>query len=295
MTPNALTIHKSTPLQNAKMFIGLSGWMDGGQVSTGVIEFLVEELGAWPAAEIDPGDYYIYSFPGSMEISGLIRPRVRIEDGIVSSVEEPTNVFHCCPDQNLVLFSGREPNMRWRSFAECILTIADEFNVQELYFVGSVSALIPHTREPIFWSSTTAGVLRTLIERHGLSATNYEGPSSFGTYLLTLAKQRGLDMATLVTAIPGYFDGKNIRGIEATTQKLVDMTGMGIDLTELKTMSKEYLESADRFLAKNPELANRVRKMEALYDNELDPDEISPDGGDDDLRDWFDRQDLTAD
>lgn len=283
------------PLKNAKMFIGLSGWMDGGQVSTGVIEYLVEELGAWPAAEIDPSDYYIYSFPGSMEISGLIRPRVQIEDGLVSSIEEPTNVFHCCPDQNLVLLNGREPNMRWRNYAECILTVADEFNVRELYFVGSVSAFIPHTREPIFWSSTTEGALSALIERHGLSATNYEGPSSFGTYLLTLAKQRGLDMATVVTAIPGYFDGKNVRGIEATTQKLVDMTSTRIDLSKLKALSQEYLENADRFLAKNPELADRVRKMEALYDNELDPDVAPPDGENDDLREWFDSQDLKAD
>lgn len=295
MTPSALTIHRSMPLKNAKMIIGLSGWMDGGQVSTGVIEFLVDKLDAWPAAEIDPGDYYIYSFPGSMEISGLIRPRVRIEDGHVSSLEEPSNVFHCCPDQNLVLFAGREPNMRWRSYAECLLTVAHEFNVRELYFVGSVSALIPHTRDPIFWSSTTEGALSALIELHGLSATNYEGPSSFGTYMLTLAKQRGLDMATLVTAIPGYFDGKNIRGIEATTSKLVDMTGTRIDLSELKTMSEEYLRSADLFLRKNPELANRVRKMEALYDNELEPDATSSEGTDDDLREWFDSQDLKAD
>ena len=56
------------------MIIGLSGWMDGGEVSTGAAKYLVTHFEAERFAEIDPDVFYIYNFPGSMEISALFGP-----------------------------------------------------------------------------------------------------------------------------------------------------------------------------------------------------------------------------
>ena len=70
-------------LDNATLVLALSGWMDGGEVSTGTVKRLVDLLQAEPLAEIDPDPFYLYSFPGSMEVAALFRPHIKIEDGLV--------------------------------------------------------------------------------------------------------------------------------------------------------------------------------------------------------------------
>ena len=51
------------------MVLGFSGWMDGGDVSTGSIEYMIEKLATVKVAEIQPAGFYIYNFPGPMEFA----------------------------------------------------------------------------------------------------------------------------------------------------------------------------------------------------------------------------------
>ena len=54
--------------------MAFSGWMDGGDVSTGTVRRMVELLDAEYVAEIDPEPFYIYNFPGTMEVAAMFRP-----------------------------------------------------------------------------------------------------------------------------------------------------------------------------------------------------------------------------
>src|SRR5579875_3596552 len=106
-------------LREATLVLAFSGWMDGGDVSTGTVQRLVDLLGARPIARIDPEPYCIYNFPGPMEGAALFRPRSEIDEGLVKEIEMPSADFHCHEPANLVLFLGREPNLRWAGFADC--------------------------------------------------------------------------------------------------------------------------------------------------------------------------------
>ena len=59
-----LRIDDCPTLHDATLVLAFSGWMDGGDVSTGTVQRLVELLSADPIAEIDPEPFYIYNFPG---------------------------------------------------------------------------------------------------------------------------------------------------------------------------------------------------------------------------------------
>src|SRR5437773_2997457 len=112
MTPGAsdtLRIHHRPALDGATLVLAFNGWVDGGDVSTGTVRRLVDLLGARPVADIDPDPFYLFNFPGSMEIAALFRPALRIEGGLVASLEMPASVFSCHEPANLVLFLGREP------------------------------------------------------------------------------------------------------------------------------------------------------------------------------------------
>jgi len=289
MPDRFVKIRHRPKLHDARMVIALSGWMDGGDTSTGTIDYLVQTLEAQEVAEIDPGEFYIYNFPGSMEISTLFRPHTKIEDGVIDVYEEPSNTFFCCEKHNLVLFSGKEPNLHWKEYAECILFLAAQFNVTMIYFVGSVAGLVPHTREPRFHGSVSDERLTPFLQQHGLRLTNYEGPASIVTYLMVLAKQQGLDMATIVAEIPAYLQGKNVKCVEAAVKKIAGILDVPIDTEELKTMSEEFETSLNEVLEDRDELAEHIRKMEDDYDEEVFDTEMG------DLKAWFEKQGIRLD
>src|SRR5438874_12812728 len=93
-TSDSLRIHDCPTLDRATLVLAFTGWMDGGDVSTGTVRRLVGLVDAPPVADIDPDPFYLFNFPGPMEVAALFRPTVRIEDGLVSSLEMPENTFH---------------------------------------------------------------------------------------------------------------------------------------------------------------------------------------------------------
>ena len=69
-----LRLEDCPTMDNATLVLSFTGWMDGGNVSTGTVERLVDLLSARQVAQIDPEPFYIYNFPGPMEVAALFRP-----------------------------------------------------------------------------------------------------------------------------------------------------------------------------------------------------------------------------
>ncbi|HKI36439.1 MAG TPA: PAC2 family protein [Gemmataceae bacterium] len=266
---DTLRIHQRPSLDRATLVLAFTGWMDGGDVSTGTVRRLVDHLGAGTIADIDPEPFYIYNFPGPMELATLFRPSVKIEDGRIASLDMPANTFYCHEPANLVLFLGREPNLRWRSFGDAILELAQAAAVCRVLFVGSFGGSVPHTREPRLYVTCSDDRLLPEMERYGLRRTGYEGPGSFTSYLLTRAPSAGLEMTSLVAEIPGYLQGRNPMSIEAVTRRLAKILQLPLDLGALRAESTEWELEVSRVVARDKELAKTVRRLEEAYDNEL--------------------------
>jgi proteasome assembly chaperone (PAC2) family protein len=264
-----LRIHDGVRLDRATLVLAFTGWMDGGDVSTGTVRRLVDLLGAKPIADIDPEPFYLCNFPGPMELAALFRPHVKIEGGRVVSLDMPDNTFYSHPPANLVLFLGKEPNLRWRAFGDAVLALADRVGVRRVLFVGSFGGSVPHTREPRLYVSCSDPAQLPEMERYGVRPTAYEGPGSFTSYLLTRAPSAGLEMASLVAEIPGYLQGRNPMSIEAVTRRLAKILKLPLDLGALRAESTEWELEVSRIVAKDKDLTKTVRKLEDAYDNEL--------------------------
>jgi len=256
-------------VDRATLVVAFTGWMDGGDVSTGTVRRLVDLLAARRVAEIDAEPFCIYNFPGSMEVAALFRPALKIEDGLVASLEMPANVFHCHEPANLFLFVGREPHLRWRTFADCVLEFARRAGIQRVLFVGSFGGTVPHTREPRLHVTCSDARLLPEMEKYGLRRTGYEGPGSFASYLLTRAAAVGLEMTSLAAEIPGYLQGRNPVSIEAVTRRLAQMLRLPLDLASLRAESNEWEVHVSQAIKKDRELARTVRRLEEAYDEEL--------------------------
>ena len=265
----SLSIDRRLEMENATLVLAFSGWMDGGDVSTGTVERLVSLCNADPVADIDPEPYYIYNFPGSMEIAALFRPAIEIEDGLVKSIEMPENRFYADPTSNLLLFIGKEPNLQWRAFGDCIFEFAKEFDVSRILFVGSFGGAVPHTREPRLYVTCSSEEVVQEMEPFGVRRSGYEGPGSFTSYLMSRAPEAGVKMASLVAEIPGYLQGKNPLSIEAVSRRLAKILRLPLDIDSLRNESNDWEIKVSNAVEQDEELAEKVRELETEYDDDL--------------------------
>ena len=288
-SPHLLLEEPPPNLRDATLLIGLTGWMNGGNVSVGCTECLRSELGAMPVARIQPEVFYIYNFPGSMDVSAMFRPHVKIEEGLLKTIEPPANLFFASAEHNVVIFEGKEPNFHWREFAECFLTVIERFNVRRTYFVGSVAGVTPHTRDPRISASVSLPEIKDELAAAGIRFSNYEGPGSFITYLTALCTQRGLEMASLVAEIPAYIQGTNPRSIEAVSRKLAAMLRLEMSFESFRRVSDVFERKVNEVIAERPDLAELIHKLEGDYDSEVFDNEMG------DLKIWLQEKGIRMD
>jgi len=269
MTPAQLQIAHEVHVPGSTLLLALTGWMDGGDVSTGSVKQLMEGHRVREIATIAPDDFYIYNFPGSMEVAALFRPPVKYEDGVVVEHVMPSNTFWADESTKLLFFVGREPNLKWQTFADCIFTLANQAGVSRIIFMGSFGGSVPHTREPRLYGSVSHESLKPLLKEFGLRPSDYEGPGSFASFLLAEAKRHGVEMISFVAEIPSYLQGINPLSIEAITRRLAKALNQPIDLDALREASNLWESRVTAAVEKDTELAETIRKLEEQYDNEL--------------------------
>lgn len=267
-------LHRPT-LYEAGMVIGFSGWMDGGDVSTGTIKYLVRKLQAERFAWIDPELFSVYNLPGTMEQVAQYRPHVKVEEGLIQEFVWPENIFYCAESANLILFSGKEPNLRWRAFADSIFEVIELCQVQKIYFVGSVGGLTPHSREPRVFCSLSAEAFKYRLNDLDVRFSDYEGPSSFVNLLNVEAGKRGLEMINFVVDIPTYVQATNPRGIATVISRIARLLDIEVSLEELVILGDEFEKNIDELVAKMPDLQEQIKKLEENYDKEIWEDDQS--------------------
>lgn len=264
-----LTIANRPRLVDGTLLLALTGWMDGGHVSTGTVGRMMENRTLIEVARIDPDPFYIYNFPGSMEIAAMFRPQVTFEDGILHEMDMPVNQFHADTAANLAFFIGKEPNLRWREFSDCIFKVVRELGIRRIIFIGSFGGTVPHTREPRMFGSVSHPHLKPMLRQHGIRMSDYDGPASFATLLLAQSASRDVEMINLSAEIPGYLEGLNPLSIEAVTRRLGRMLNVPVEVDVLRRASNEWEVEVTQAVEKDSDLAETVRKLEEQYDNEL--------------------------
>ena len=289
MDMSKLQIHEKPALKNPALIMGFSGWMDSGEVSTGALHWLIEKLNAKHFASIDPEGFYIYNFPGALEWASIFRPHAVVSDGLIADFSFPSNDFYYNADQNIILFLGKEPNLNWEDFAHTFFSLTSMFQVSMIYFLGSVSSLVPHTREPRLMSLASNALLNEQFRHFGVKFTNYEGPASMATYLCTRCTEMQQDMISLVAAAPAYVQGNNPKCIEAMLRRVAGMMDLKIDLSQAKQLTEEFEHKLNELVEQQPDLASNIVRLEEDYDNDIFDNEMG------ELKKWLEQKGLRLD
>ena len=157
-----------------------------------------------------------------------------------------------------------EPNLRWRTFTDMIVGFLSELRVELVVTLGALLADVPHTRPcPVTGSATD----QELVERLGLSASRYEGPTGIVGVLHDACRQAGISSASLWAAVPHYVSlTPSPKAALALSDRLADLLGADIDTTELAEASENYSEQVSEAVASDPDTAAYIEELEQRAD-----------------------------
>lgn len=256
------------------MVIAFSGWNDAGEGATGALNHL---MNVWSElspkilpeliADVDPEEFYDFQ---------VNRPRVSTDETNTRSITWPTTkvfgISLASLDRDLVVVVGEEPSMRWKSFTQEILDLADDLEVSMVVTVGSLLADIPHSR-PISVGITAANP--TTADRFNVEISNYEGPTGILGVIHDGCLRRGIDGVALWAPVPHYASGAPSPKVAlALIQAVEDLLAISIPQDELELASDAWENEVDELAREDSDVADYVKALEESKDA-LDIPEVS--------------------
>ncbi|HET9722385.1 MAG TPA: PAC2 family protein [Actinomycetota bacterium] len=248
-----------------------AGWNDGGEAATTAAQHLRDRWVSRRFATLDPEEFYDFQ---------VNRPTARLQAGLTRRLDWPTNEFFVAAPggRDAVLLIGVEPNVRWRTYCETVLQVASEVEASLLVTLGAFLADVPHTvAAPVAASSSDPEWL----QRPGVEAARYEGPTGIVGVLHDAASQVGMPSLSLWGAAPHYLPSTaNPKVALALLEAVRDVVGLQVDTGDLERVAAGWQRRIDEEIAEDAELADYVRRLEEASGG---PQDLGPVPSGDDL------------
>ena len=242
------------------------GWNDGAQGASLATSFLAQAWEARRFADIDPEEFFDFQ---------ATRPHVALDEGLTRRIDWPETAFYHASipglERDAVLALGIEPNLRWRTFSEEVVELAQDLEVELVVTLGALLADVPHTRPaPVTGSASDP----KLVEELGLASSRYEGPTGIVGIVHDACRRAELPSASLWAAVPHYASlAASPKAALALCLRLADLLGTEFDLADLERASAAYEAQVSEAVASDEETEAYVQQLEERRDalgDELD-------------------------
>ena len=253
-------------LRRPVMIAAFEGWNDAAESASTAVSYLGTTWNERTIATIDPEEFYDFT---------VVRPHVRLIDGGMREVDWRTTTFAvaAAPDagSDVVLGHGIEPNNRWRTFSDNVVSVAREVGVEMVLTLGALSADVPHSR-PV--QVTGTGSDPEMIERFGLQRSRYEGPTGIVGVLHTQLAAEGIKSASLWAAVPHYVVQQHSpKATLALARRAADFVGATLVATDLEIASASYERQVTEMVEADEDIIGYVKGLERAMDaGDLDRD-----------------------
>jgi proteasome assembly chaperone (PAC2) family protein len=252
-------------LRAPALICAFKGWNDAADAASSAVTFVGSALSARRFATIDPEEFYDFQ---------STRPSVKLVDGMARSIVWPAvELFEARvprAPRDLVLLTGSEPSMRWRTFSRLVVEFAEALGTQLVVTLGALLADVPHTR-PV--SVTGFASDPGLVSRLGLTNSSYEGPTGIVGVLNAACQQSGIPSASLWAAVPHYIAAApNPKASLALVRKLEGLVGVAVDASELETASADYDRQVNLAVQSDPDVQAFVERLEQAAGSENEED-----------------------
>lgn len=249
-------------LRNPVLIAAFQGWNDAGDSASFAASHLARVWDAQRIASIDPEEFYDFQ---------NMRPNVRLIDGETRNLVWPTNEFWATTTQHgehdILILQGIEPNLKWRTFSELVVDVAQKYEVSFALTLGALLADVPHSRPvPV----TATAVDQDLIARLGLARSRYEGPTGIVGVLHDALSSEGIPAASLWAAVPHYLAvSPNPKAALALVDKTVELTRIPADTGELHAATQAYEDRVAEIIDEDEDVQNYVALLEERADEAM--------------------------
>ncbi|MGB1249825.1 MAG: PAC2 family protein [Candidatus Promineifilaceae bacterium] len=254
------------------MIAGWRQWADAGSMSSGLPQYLIDEMGAEKIGEFVNDGFYMFQIPGTHD---LVRPVVRMKDGYPEYIEERTNELFYVGDgqKGLLIFLGDEPHMDIDRYAKTFFSVAKEVGVKRIISLGGVYGELPYDKERTISCLYSHPSIKAELENYVVRFSGYQGGASVGSYLCKKAEQVHLEYIGFYAFVPTYDFSNATQQTQAqgiriendfvawhgVMKRLNHMLNLEFDLTDLSLKAQKLIEVVD---AKVEELEREMPDMD---------------------------------
>jgi proteasome assembly chaperone (PAC2) family protein len=259
-------------LRRPLFVIAFEGWNDAGDAATQALDYFAEEWQARRCATIDPEEFYDFT---------VTRPTVRPTAGGGRLLEWPCIEVLAARvpagAHDVLLLRGVEPQLRWRTFCQAVVSIVDTMGAELAVVLGALLADVPHTR-PVRVTGNSSD--RDLARRAGFSASTYEGPTGIVGVLVDALRQANLPAASLWAAVPHYVHQvPSPKAALALVERSAQLLGAPVNPAALREAAVTYERQVSERVADDEDAAAYVAQLEDAEDLESAGSATDPGAG----------------
>ena len=272
---NGLIVHEAPTSKLKTMVVAFAGWPDAAEAATRAIRYMVRKLPTTKIVEIDPEDYYDFT---------VNRPQTRVNRQKERIIRWPCNEFYSYipegdPENGLLLYVGTEPNLKWRTFSDTVLQVADMAQVELIVSLGALLDAVPHTREVRITGRASSKELRKKAQWLGIQNSGYQGPTGIHSAFSDACSKRELPHANIWSHCPHYVQtSPNPLASYALIERLKNLVKLDLDMSELGLAGEAFQEEVSKAIAKQPDVKSYVSRLETQYDESVTASEEMPTG-----------------
>ena len=260
-------------LRRPVLVAAFEGWNDAADAASTAARYLRDRWSATPFASIDPEEFYDFT---------ATRPQVRLVQGITRRIEWPeTELSYAAlpgTSRDVVVLLGHEPQLKWRTFTEQVVGVAEELGVELVVILGALLADVPHTR-PVRVTGTAAD--GELVRRLGLGKSSYEGPTGIVGVLHEAFSRAHLPSASLWAAVPHYVASTpSPKASLALVERATDLLSTRVATADLELAVADYERQVSEVVAADDDVIAYVHRLELSADDDDDVPDLEIVSGD---------------
>ena len=256
-------------LKQPVIVTAFTGWNDAADASSNAVRNLIEGWRAQPLAEIDPEQFTDFA---------TIRPPVRLKEGGARSIVWPTvGLWHVSgAGGDIILVLGPEPSLKWRTFSEQLMGVADHFGSSMMLTLGALLADVPHSRPVQIIGTATDD---DLIDRFELQRSRYEGPTGIVGVLHDSYYTAAMPSAALWAAVPAYASQvPSPKASLSLMRRACEIIGTPAPVASVMNLIERYEEQVNSLVDDDEDLAAYVERLETMSDSGMSLDDEVDDG-----------------
>jgi proteasome assembly chaperone (PAC2) family protein len=249
-------IEQYPELNRPLLIIGIDGWGNALNVSSGMITYLIDTLEAERIGKIDPDLFYRYDER---------RPVVEIENGKMKSISPPGGAFYVVRSEggarDLVLLKVDEPNLRWFQFVNDLFTLSGEMGIDTIVTLGSMYDSVLHT-DRIVSALKTSDTMFPELEKKNITSVSYQGPGAIHSLINAEGMRQGVNCISLWCHCPYYLEGATHFGLLAHLGDLLAFLGeFELDTKDLEDSWEQLHKQIQELIQNSPELQSAIQEL----------------------------------